>query len=143
MCPALASFVGRRRRTAGTSSFVVAAAWSIGDEPTQFGRRGFAASPRSSVRWWALLAAGGASRCLAGFRVLSRFVVGGLRVRIDLVGALELVVHLVAGGGRVGATYLRLVLQARRVRCLGLGLGLSGSGPGRGLLREGLRVVPP
>src|SRR5689334_21682469 len=72
--------------------------------------RGLPVSPRSGHRWWALLAAGGASRCLAGFRVLSRFVVGGLRVRIDLVGALELLVHLVAGGGRVGATYLRLVL---------------------------------
>src|ERR1700676_4392723 len=33
---------------------------------------------------------------------------GGLRVRIDLVGALELLVHLVARGGRVAATHLRL-----------------------------------
>src|ERR1700687_299406 len=136
MCPALASFVGRRRRTAGTSSFVVAAAWSIGDEPTQFGRRGFAASPRSRHRWWALLAAGGASRCLAGFRVLSRFVVGGLRVRIGLFGALDLAVPLAAAGGRVGATYLRLVWQPRRVRCLGLALGLSGSGLGSSLVGE-------
>jgi hypothetical protein len=33
-----------------------------------------------------------------------------LRVRIHLVGALELLVHLVAGGCRIDATYLRLVL---------------------------------
>jgi hypothetical protein len=49
--------------------------------------------------WWVLSAGGIFARRIAGWRV-----------RIDLVGALELSVHLAAGGSRFGVTCLRLVL---------------------------------
>jgi hypothetical protein len=52
------------------------------------------------------------------------------RVRIDLVGALEFSAQLAAGGSRVGATCLRLVLQAFRVRCHSFSLGLRCAGLG-------------
>jgi hypothetical protein len=63
-----------------------------------------------------------------------------LGVRVDRVGAFELLVHVVAVAGRVGATCLGLVLQARCVRRLGVGLGRSDAGLGGGLLGEGFAL---
>jgi len=62
-------------------------------------------SPGLGHPWWDLLAG-----------IISARRIAGWRVRIDLVGALEFSVQLAAGGSRVGATCLRLVLQAFRVR---------------------------
>jgi hypothetical protein len=40
---------------------------------------------------------GSITSCLWGFEVSSSRVIGGTRVRIDLVGALEIFIHFVAG----------------------------------------------
>jgi hypothetical protein len=56
-------------------------------------------SPGLGYPWWVLPAGRISARRIAGWRV-----------RIDLVGALELSVDVAAGGSRFGVTYLRLVL---------------------------------
>lgn len=71
-----------------------------------------------------------------GFDVFPRYLIAGVGVRIDLVGALELLIHFVAGGAGVIATYVRLMLQAGGMGCFGVGLGMGDTGLGGELIGE-------
>ncbi|WP_157838229.1 hypothetical protein [Mycolicibacterium aromaticivorans] len=61
-------------------------------------------------------------------------------VWINLVSALELLIHFVAGGAGVIATYVRLMLQARGMGCFGVGLGVGDTAPGGYLIGERLAL---
>ncbi len=69
--------------------------------------------------------------------------VGDSRVRVNLIGTFEFLVHLGASGGGVASTCMRLVLQAFRVRGLGVGFRLCGAGLGRGLVGECFSLPHP
>src|SRR6476660_2144733 len=82
----------------------------IDQRPDQPGASGGSAmSPGPGHRSLAVLAADSSSRPVARLGIFRQCVVG-LRVRVDLVGTHKLLVHLVAGGGRVAPTCVRLVL---------------------------------